>query len=78
MEVTVSYFFNVVKIYQFKAKDSEIKPYLFCLYNISKKFTIDNMKKTGLKRYLHAFSVDYKIINTNDILVIHKYLMIIT
>ena len=61
-----------------KAKDSEIKPYPSCLGNISKDFTINNMKKTGLKGYVHAFSVDYNIINTNGILDIHKYLMKLT
>ena len=49
-----------------------------CLGNISKDFTINNMKETGLKGYVHAFSVDYDIINTNDILDIQKYLMKIT
>ena len=38
-------FVNAIKIYQFKVKDSEIKPYPLCLGNISKDFTIDNMKK---------------------------------
>ena len=33
------------------------------------------MRKAGLKGYVHAFSVDYNIINTNDILDIPKYLM---
>ena len=32
-------------MYQFKAKDSETKPYPLCLGNISKDFTIDNIKK---------------------------------
>ena len=41
-------FLNATKIYQFKAKDSEIKKYLVCLGNISKNFTAINMKKTGL------------------------------
>ena len=36
-------FVNTVKIYQFRAKDSEIKPYPACLGNISKYFTLDNM-----------------------------------
>ena len=40
-------FVNAVKMYKFKAKDSKIKPYLLCLGNISKDFTIDNMKKQG-------------------------------
>ena len=39
---------NARKIYQFKAKYSEIKNYTPCLGNISKDFTINNMKKTGL------------------------------
>ena len=30
---------------QFKAKDSEMKPYPVCLGNILKYFTIENMKK---------------------------------
>ena len=41
-------FVNTKKIYQFKAKDSEIKSYALCLGNISKDFTINNMKKTCL------------------------------
>ena len=36
-----------MKIYQFKVKDSEIKPYPLYSGNISKDFTLD--KKTGLK-----------------------------
>ena len=42
-------FVNTTKIYQFKAKDSEIKDYTLCLGNISKNFTVNNIKKTGLK-----------------------------
>ena len=38
-------FVNATKIYQFKAKDSEIKDYALCLGNISKDFTALNMKK---------------------------------
>ena len=33
----------------FKAKNSEIKDYTLCYSNISKDFTINNMKKKGLK-----------------------------
>ena len=54
MEATVS-FLSMLKIYQFKAKDSEIKDYAFCLGNISKDFTINNMKKTGLKGRVNFF-----------------------
>ena len=38
-------FVNDTKVYQFKAKNSEIKDYALCLGNISKDFTINNMKK---------------------------------
>ena len=51
-------FVNATKIYQFKAKDSEMKPCLLCLGNILKDFTISNMKKTGLKGNVQFFSVD--------------------
>ena len=44
--------------------------------NISKGFTISNMKKkTGLKGNVKSFSVDLNHIDTNDILDIHKYLV---
>ena len=40
---------NNVKISQFKTKDSEIKPYLLCLGNISKDLIVYSIKKkTGL------------------------------
>ena len=54
MEVTV----DGVKVYQFKGKDSEIKPYPLRLCNISKDFTVDNVKKTELNGYVYDFSVD--------------------
>ena len=68
-------FVNARKIYQFKAKDPEIKDYAFCLGNISKDFTINNTKKTGLKGTVKFFSVDFNTIDTNGILDIHRYLM---
>ena len=46
-----------------------------CLGNIPKYFTIDNMKKLGLKESVYVFSGDYNTIDTNDILNIHKNLM---
>ena len=49
-----------------------------CLGITSKDFTIDNTKKTGLIGYITAFYVNYIIIDTNDILDIHKYLTKIT
>ena len=46
-----------------------------CLGNISKDFSVDNMKKIGLNGYDYDFSVDYDAIPVDDILDIHKYLM---
>ena len=69
-------FVNVTKIYYFKEKDSEIKKYHLCLVNISKYFTVINMKKkTGWNEYMYEFSVDYSIIDTSNIVNIQKYLM---
>ena len=62
-------------IYQFKTKDSKIKPYPWCLSNISKDITINNMKKTGLRGAIELFLFDYNAIDTNNILDIHRYLM---
>ena len=46
---------NATKVHQFKAKISEIKDYGLCLGNTSKYFTINNMKKTRLKRVVKFF-----------------------
>ena len=40
-----SLFVNAAKIYQFKPKNSKLKDYTLCLGNISKDFTITNIKK---------------------------------
>ena len=68
-------FVNAVKMYQFKAKDSDIKPYPLCLGNISKGYTLGNMKKVELKKIVNVFSIDYNATDTRDILDTHKYLM---
>ena len=49
--------------------------HIHCLGNISKDWSLDNMKKTGLKGYIYDFSVDYDAIAVSGILDIHKYLM---
>ena len=68
-------FVNDTKIIEFKAKDYEISGYPLCLGNISKDWSVDNMKKAGLKDYVYDFSVDYNAIAVSNILDIHKYLM---
>ena len=69
-------FVNGTEIHKFKAKDPEIAASPLCLGNISKDFSVDNMKKkTGLNGYVDDFSVDYDAIAVDDILDIHQYLM---
>ena len=68
-------FFNGTEIHTFKRKDSEIVETPLCLGNISKVWSVDNMKKTGLNGYVDDFSVDYDAIAADDMLDIHKYLM---
>ena len=71
-----SYLFaNDTEIHKFKTKDSEIVATPLCLGNISNDWSLDNMKKTGLNRYVYDFSVDYDAITVGDILDIYKYLM---
>ena len=55
MEAKVSYLLMLKKIYQFKARDSEIKDYALCLGNTSKDFTINNMKRSRIKRKCKMF-----------------------
>ena len=68
-------FVNGTEICKFKAKDSEIVASPLCLGNISKDWSIDNMKKTGFNGYVYDFSVDYDSTDVDDIKDIHKYLM---
>ena len=68
-------FVNGTEIIKFKAKDSEIVASPFCLGNISKDWSTDNMKKTGLTGYVYDFSADYNAIAVDDIKNIYNYLM---
>ena len=54
------WFVNGTNIYKFKAKDSEIVATPFCLGNISKDWSVYNMKKTGFTGYVYDVSVDYE------------------
>ena len=68
-------FVNGTEIIKFKAKDSEIVATPLCLGNISKDWSIGNMKITGFPGYVYDFSVDYEAIDVDDTKYIHKYLM---
>ena len=68
-------FVDGTEIIKFEAKDSEIVAPPLCPGNISKDWSVDNMKRTGFNGYVYDFSVDYDAIAVDDILDIHKYLM---
>ena len=68
-------FVNGTEIYKFKAKDSEILVGPICLGNISKDWSVDNMKITGFTGCVYDFSVDYESIAVDDIKDFHNYLM---
>ena len=74
-EVNSYSFVNDTEIYKFKAKDSKILVSPICLGDISKDWSVDNMKKIGFTGYICDFSVDYTSITVNDIKDIPKYLM---
>ena len=48
-------FVNATKIYQSKAEDSEIRDYTLSLGNVSKYFTINNVKKMDEKELYFFF-----------------------
>ena len=73
-------FVNGKKIVKFKAKDSEIVASPLCLGSISKDWSADNMKKTGLNGYVYEFNVHYRVFNKPNvdetISNIHGYFML--
>ena len=60
-------FVNSTEIYKFKAKDSKIVADPLCLGNISKDWSVDNMKRTGFNGYVYDFSVDYDVVVVDGI-----------
>ena len=68
-------FVNGTEIIKFKAKDSNIVASSLCLGNISKDWSVDNMKKTGFTGYVYDFSADYNVVTLDGIKDIHNYLM---
>ena len=68
-------FVNGTHIYKFKSKDSEIVPNPLCSGNISKDWSVDNMKQTRFTGHAYNFSVDYDSTDVDNIKDIHKYLM---
>ena len=73
-------FVNGKEIVKFKAKDSDMAASPLCLGNISKDWSADNMKKTGLNGYVYEFNVDYRDVNKLDITknmpIIYRYFIL--
>ena len=68
-------FVNGTEIYKFKVKYSYIVASPLCLGNISKYWSVDNLKKTGLTDYVYDFSADHDDIEVDNIKDIYKYLV---
>ena len=58
-------FVNGTEIVKFKSKDSQILAHSLCLGNISKSWSIDNIKKNGFNGYVYGFTVDYDTVAVN-------------
>ena len=56
-EVNIYIFVNGVEICKFKAKDFEINAFQLCLCNISKDFSVNNMKMTELYGHVYDLSL---------------------
>ena len=73
-------FVNGKEIVKFEAKDSAIVATPLCLGNVSKDWSVNNMKKTGLNGYAYEFCVDYEanytIHGVENTPFLHKYFMV--
>ena len=75
MEQIVTCLLMVIKFTNLKQKILRLWQFLYVQGNVSKDWSVDNMKKIGLNDYVYDFSVDYDTIAGDDILDIHKYSM---
>ena len=76
MKQIVVYLLMVKEFINSKHKISEIVATPLGQRNISRDWTVDNMKKTELNGYVYDFSVDYVAIAVDDIFEFHNNLMI--
>ena len=79
MKQIATYLLMLKKIVKFKAQDFAIVATPLCLGNISKYWSVNNMKRTGLNGYVYEFCVDYGALNplnlTETVPIIHNYFM---
>ena len=75
MKQIVVYFLMVQKFINLRQKILRLLQLHYCLGNISKDWSVNNMKDTGLNGYVDDVSVDYDSTDVDNIKDIHKYLM---
>ena len=75
MKQIVTCLLMVLKFINLKQKNSEIVGTALSLGNISKDWSVNNMKKAGLNGCAYDFSDDYDAIAVDDIVDIYNYLM---
>ena len=75
MEKIVIYLLMVLKFINLKQKTIKLMEFPLCLWNISKNFSADIMKKTGPYGHVYDFSIVTDDIAVCDLLDIHKCLM---
>ena len=77
MDQIVTYLLMVQKFTNLKQKILKFVQYVLvgpiCLGNISKDWSLDNMKRTGFTGYVYDFSVEYDPVAVHGIKDIHKY-----
>ena len=77
MDQIVTYLLMVQKFTNLKQKILKFVQYVLvgpiCLGNISKDWSLDNMKRTGFTGYVYDFSVEYDPAAVHGIKDIHKY-----
>ena len=61
-------FVNAKEYYKFKAKDSKIVAAPLCLGNISKDWSVDNMKKTGFNGYDDDLDILHYLMKKNNMI----------
>ena len=66
-------FVNGTEIYKFKAKNYNIAASPLCLGNISKDWSIDNMKRTGFTGYVYDFRTLVQIMKLMMLMILKTF-----
>ena len=66
-------FVSGTEIYKFKAKDYNIAASPLCLGNVSKDWSIDNMKRTGFTGYVYDFRTLVQIMKLMMLMILKTF-----